>query len=368
MSPSEFEEETGEAVPISGTALSVLNRSEIEQQIAAAEKRPRSIDKFRMELEKYSTLTPEVALTMFYSLKRADKPIVGPSVRFAEVMAICWRNLRAGSRPLGADSTTVSAQGLYYDCETNVGFTVEAQRSIMGNRGRFSNDMITVTGNAAASIAYRNAIFKGVPRGLWLDIYEKTKACAVGKVESFAATTMSAMEYFAKSGATELMVLNTLGVKSVRDITADHILVMRVWAHELKEGEKSIEDIFGSQADAEIEDIMDELDWSGAQKTMARNNHKGRRDELLEFLRTKKKEADAATGKTPAAAKTTAKPKESVAPDPTPTPATAEQSTTSAPETKTQESAPAASGKAQTTTAAASTSQASKPAASKEEW
>jgi hypothetical protein len=358
MSPGEYEDEqSGEAVPLSGGALSVLNRSEIEQQIAAAEKRPRSIEKFRLELEKYSCLTPEVALSMFYTLKRSGKPIVGPSVRFAEVAAICWRNNRSGKRSLGADGTHVSGQGLYYDCETNVGFSVEAKRSIVGKEGRYSNDMITVTGNAASSVAHRNAIFVGIPRALWNDIYEKAKETAVGKAESFAAAVVTAMEYFAKSGATEIMVLNTLAVKSVRDIDKDHILVMRVWAKELKEGDKSVEDIFGSPADNEIEEHMETLGWSTATKTLARTNYKGRRSELLEDVRARVKAAEAATGGKPTVVKTAAppKPKETVPADPTPS------STATSAASSTDQPNPAKSSP--DTTAGHS-----KPAVSKEAW
>jgi hypothetical protein len=371
--PGMFEDGAGDSVPFTGSALAAQERGQLEQMIASAERRPRSIEKFRLELEKYACLTPDVALTMFYTLKRAEKPIVGPSVRFAEVLLTCYRNCRAGTRPMGADSTTVSAQGIFYDCEANVGLTVEAQRSIMGNRGRFSNDMITVTGNAAASVAYRNAIFRGVPKALWQDIYEKAKETAVGKAESFAASVVTAMEYFAKSGATEIMVLNTLGVVSVRDIDKDHILVMRVWAKELKDGDKTVEDIFGSPADNEIETIMDSLNWSGAQKTMARTNYKGRRDELLEYLRNQAKAVSEATGNKVGPTVVKGKPvaaKESVAADPTPSSTAEPDSTTiSADQTSspTKPSVSSTTGKATGTTAAASTLQASKPATT-EDW
>ncbi|MFN8826683.1 MAG: hypothetical protein ACK501_17070, partial [Planctomycetota bacterium] len=46
-------------------------------------------------------------------------------------------------------------------------------RRITGKNGRrYSSDMIGVTGNAACSIALRNAVFRGIPRAFWIDIYD----------------------------------------------------------------------------------------------------------------------------------------------------------------------------------------------------
>jgi hypothetical protein len=280
-------EEDVREVPLTSDALAVLNRSEIEQQVEISRKYPRSVDSFRTKLEKYACLNAPVALSMFYSMPRADKMIVGPSVRFAETLLPCWGNSRAGYRILGEQGNVTTAQGIYFDCEANVGINVEAQRAIVGKGNKkFNNDMIVTTGNAAASVAYRNAILRGVPRALWLDIYEKAKQTAVGTAESFVSQVNKAVEEFAKQGVTQVALLNTLGAPSIRDITADHILTMRTIFREIRDGEKTIEQVFGSPEDKEIAELMEQLGWNDTKARMSREGFKGKRTEHLAFLRT----------------------------------------------------------------------------------
>ena len=64
-------------IPFSSDALAVLNKSEIEQQVEISKKYPRNIEKFRQTLDKYACLNPAIATSMFYSLPRAGKQIVG---------------------------------------------------------------------------------------------------------------------------------------------------------------------------------------------------------------------------------------------------------------------------------------------------
>lgn len=270
----------------SGDALAALNKSEIAQQIEIARKYPRSIDKFRSRLDAMATVSQQVALTMFYSLPRGNKQVLGPGVRFAEALITAWGNARAGVRLLGVEGNFFIAQGVFFDCETNVGISIEAQRRVTDKNGqRFNDDMIGVTGNAAASIAYRNAIFRGVPKALWNDLYERAKVVAAGDAKSLNAQINEAIETFRKLGITDVMVLNTLGVQSLRDLTGEHLVTMRVLYKDVAGGDKTIEDVFGSPLDAEIEALMDQLQWSTAKRRMAWDGHKGRREELLAYMR-----------------------------------------------------------------------------------
>lgn len=78
--------------------VSLLNRSEIDQQIATAHRFPRSIKRFRDEAMQMVTLNESVAGQCIYALPRDGKTIEGPSARFAEVIASAWGNSRAGAR------------------------------------------------------------------------------------------------------------------------------------------------------------------------------------------------------------------------------------------------------------------------------
>lgn len=273
-------------IPFSSDALAVLNKSEIEQQVDIAKKYPRNIDKFRKTLDQYACLNPAVATSMFYSLPRAGKQIVGPGVRMAETLLTCWGNSRAGLRIIGERGDVAVAQGLFFDCENNVGIAIEAQRRITDKDNRkFNQDMIVTTGNAAASVGYRNAIIRGVPRAMWWDIYEKAKNVAVGKAESFVQQVMEAVEAFSKQGVTQVNLLNFLNCPSIRDINGDHILLMRTVFKEIANGDKTIEEVFGTPEGDEIEALMEQLGWNHTKRRVSRESYKGKQQEHLDYLR-----------------------------------------------------------------------------------
>jgi hypothetical protein len=152
------------------------------------------------------------------------------------------------------------------------------------------------------------------------------KLTAAGKAESITQTRNEKVSLFRALGVTDAMLLNALQVPGIADIGADEIVAMAAWHKQLMSKECTLEDIFGSTEDAEIAQLMEALHWNEAQKTMANTNYKGRRSELLEYVRAQAKAAADATGGKPAVVKPKAK--ESVAANPTPTSAAAEPSST----------------------------------------
>ena len=149
-------------------ALEALNRSEIDMQIATAKKYPRDIMASINKVVALATVDENTAEECFYSLKRrgsdGDTFITGPSVRLAEIVAASWGNIRVAAQVVGNDGKFITARGTCIDLETNNAVSVEVQRRICDKYGKtYSEDMQVVTGNAAAAIAFRNAIFKVVP-------------------------------------------------------------------------------------------------------------------------------------------------------------------------------------------------------------
>ncbi|MFC6520097.1 hypothetical protein ACFQAT_10285 [Undibacterium arcticum] len=109
--------EEQEVMTIESGTIALLNKSEIEQQVATAHKFPRSIKKFRDETMQMVTLTEKIAGECIYSLPRGGKTIEGPSARFAEVIASAWGNSRAGARVVSDQGEFVTAQGVFHDLE-----------------------------------------------------------------------------------------------------------------------------------------------------------------------------------------------------------------------------------------------------------
>jgi hypothetical protein len=288
LGPNEDAEEAVEASP---SALAVISQSEHAAMVATAnlDKNRRSIAKFLSTLEAYATHSQPVALGMFYSLPRANKMIVGPSVRFAEVVAPCWKNNSSGSRIVGIAENTVTAQGVFIDFEANMRNVKEVPRRITDSKGgRFNDDMILTTSRAALSIAYRDAILKGgVPQALWGPAYEAAKQIAVGKAMSHQQRIDAAMEFTGKLGITEWQVMNALGCASPKDMETDHLLTLKVLVQEIQKGEKTVEEVFGSKFDKEIDTLFVEQGKNAAEQRMLRASYRGRAEELLKYLQAR---------------------------------------------------------------------------------
>ena len=220
LSPeSDFSQEQTDITP---SALAILNQSEHASMVASANlpQNRRKLKDFDDKLMAYANHSQPVALSMFYSLPRAGKQIIGASIRFAEIVAPCWKNCAVASRVVGDATDTVTAQGIFIDYEANLRNSIEVPRRITDKDGRrYNADMIVTTSNAAMSIARRNAVLKGgVPQALWSPAYEAAQLTAVGKAVSHAQRVADAMEYLMKLGVTELQALNAVECPSVKDL------------------------------------------------------------------------------------------------------------------------------------------------------
>lgn len=231
------------------STLAALNRAEIDQQITTAKAYPRSLKRFMNEALDMVTLTEQIAESCIYALPRKErgqtKMIEGPSARFAEMVAHAWGNCRAGARVVSEDREFITAQGVFHDLEKNVVITYEVKRRITTSTGqRYSTDMVAVTGNAASSIALRNAVLKGVPKSFWQTLYDEARRTAVGDAKTLATKRSDMLAYFMKLGVTEDMILSKLGLHGVEDIGLDELAALKGMATAIKEGEVTADALF----------------------------------------------------------------------------------------------------------------------------
>jgi hypothetical protein len=282
-------ESTTELTEASPSTLAVITKSEHDAMVATANhpNNRRKLEAFSKTLMTYATHSQPVALSMFYTLPRAGKQIVGPSVRFAEVVAPCWRNNAAGTRLMGSTEDTVTAQGVFIDYEYNTKNSKDIPRKITDKNGnKFNADMIMTTAKAALSIAYREAVLKGgVPGALWDPAYQQAKLTAVGSAVSHAARIDAAMEYLTKLGVSEWQICNSVGVTSPKELEIDHLVTLKTLCEEIKKGARTIEEVFGSPFDKEIESLFTQMGKNETEKRLLRNSYLGRAKELVEYLR-----------------------------------------------------------------------------------
>jgi len=249
--------------PEIGTLTAVV-RAEIDGQIATARAFPRSVSAFIKEARQLVSIDEEMAEACIYSLPRGKengqaKYITGPSARFAEIIQHTFGNNRAGGRVVSIDSDTITAQGVYHDLEKNVQVTKEVSRRILDKYGkRFNADMIGVTGNAAISIALRNAVLAGIPQALWLPVYEAAREAAVGDVTTLAKRRELAIGWFGKVGISPERIFTALGVDGVEDIGLDHLTTLSGLKTAIRKGDMTPEAAFADPVEARTHATTDQ--------------------------------------------------------------------------------------------------------------
>lgn len=243
--PDEMDEEDAESTSL----VQFVPDGMIDLQVKTAKAYPRSVSRFRKDCEALATLDEETAGECMYALPRGGKTIEGPSARFAEIVLHTWGNSRAEALVIEEGATHVKAQGTFYDLERNVAVRKIVARRITDKGGRrFNDDMIGTTGNAACSIALRNAVFAGVPKAIWKSIYQKARQASLGKGGTLTQTRQTLLDYFGKLGVTPEKVFAFLGVQGLEDMGEDQVITMRGVANAIKDGEASVEDTFSPRA------------------------------------------------------------------------------------------------------------------------
>jgi len=229
---------------IDASAIAVLNQSEIEQQVATAHRYPRSVTRFREDLLAMATVDQQTADSCIYALPRGGKTIEGPSVRFAEMVASAWGNLRWGASIVSATDDVVVARGFCHDLQTNAAIAIEVRRRVQKptrwkdreDYVRKVADMRDLACAAASSIARRNALFSTVPRALTQEAYDAADNCATTGKGSFEELRNAAIAAFVQRGATTGQVLAALGVEGPADIDGRQIRQLRRMFSAVKDG------------------------------------------------------------------------------------------------------------------------------------
>lgn len=230
--------------------LQAVNRAEVDIQISTAKQYPRDLPQVLNRIATYAMMDRETAEDCFYVLRRqgrdgAASVIEGLSVRMAEIIASSWGNLRIQTRIVGNDGKMITAQAMCHDLETNVAVCKEVSRSIAYKNGAtYSQDMQIVTGNAAASIAFRNAVLSVIPKAVTKNIINQVKQVALGQSIDLEQSRQNVIAYFAKIGVTKEQILHYLGKNAVEEIDQQSIYELRATANAIKEGTTTVQETF----------------------------------------------------------------------------------------------------------------------------
>ena len=228
--------------------VDAVERANVDSQVATAKRYPRDIRRSIDNSVVMATMNQETAQSCSYALPRGGRPITGPSVHLAKIIVSNWGTMRTEAKVVQITDKQVISRGTCWDLETNVASAFEVRRSIIGKNGqRFSDDMITVTGNAANSIAYRNAVFAVIPKAITDRIYYAAQKFITGDLsdsDKLLKVRTGILNNFKNNyGITEEEVVKMCGKQTVNQIGADEISMLMGTIQALKDEDTTIDEL-----------------------------------------------------------------------------------------------------------------------------
>lgn len=271
MKPEENSEELT-IIPVSTEIVFQQDRAQIDVMISTARAYPRNIKKATENALAIITMDKETAATCTYAVPRGGKSITGPSVHLAKILVQQWGNMRVEAKVIDIGPDQITSQAVAFDLESNLAIKVEVKRSIVGNKGRFNSDMITVTGNAANSIALRNAILAVIPKAIVDKAYKAAQQTIIGDVSDetkLIARRKQVVDSLRDTyNVKEEEIIAAVGKAAVSHLTADDLVTLIGIGTAIKEGDTTVEYAFKGKKDGKEEIPVDDLKKLLAEKRM----------------------------------------------------------------------------------------------------
>lgn len=232
---------------IKENAVFQQDKALITQMMEWAWSHPRNLKKVIHNCMTIVTMDVEVASSCTYNLPKGDG-VIGPSVQLARIIARAMGNMRCEQRVVAVEDRQVICAAMCFDLETNYAVKTEIRRSIWGRKGRYSDDLITLTGAAGAAIAFRNAVFNVVDPEVVKKIHESAKRKVTGDLtteDKLIARRTAVVNGFKTSyGLTDEQIAKSVKKKLIEHITADDVLKLIGYENAIKAGMASFEEIF----------------------------------------------------------------------------------------------------------------------------
>lgn len=244
-------------------------RAAIDTQVATAKQYPRDLKHVRDNSIAIVCMDKETAESCRYAKPTGGKNVTGPSVHLARIVCQQYGNIRVQQRIKNIDASSIVAEAVAFDMETNYAVSVEARRSIVGRNGqRFSESVIETNAMAILAIAERNAILKVIPKAIIDTVYNEAFKFANGDLSDKAKLIIArdkAIDFFkTEYGVSEKQIVSLLGLKTKDAIKPEHIADLRGYMQSLKDKEVSPEDLFKPEIDEkkakDISNKFSELD------------------------------------------------------------------------------------------------------------
>lgn len=204
----------------------------LDTAVMTARAFPRDINHCIKNIDLTISMSPEVAASCYYTLARKNKQnneiitITGPSIRLAEICASFWGNVQSGTRVISNNGKSVVVEGWCLDLETNSKVSHEVSRGIVTKSGyTYSEDMQNVTIAAASAIAFRNVVFKTIPKVFIDQALKKAMKVAVD-AKDFETRRQAMFDLLERLGIPTERVFAFFDKSSIQEFTVEDMKVI----------------------------------------------------------------------------------------------------------------------------------------------
>lgn len=248
---------------VSAGGMLQLDRIDVDQQVATAKAHPRVLSDVRALAYQLITQDKDAATDCYYALPRGkeknaqgqwiQKIVKGPTARFAEIMFHSWGNARASARVTEVQDRVIVALGYCYDLQQNVAIAFEVRRRIVDSEGkRYNDDMILNTGNAACSIALRNAVLKVIPKPFWKGLLQSAEEIVMGDRTTLVDRRQKVFDQFKVYRITPAMACELAGAAGTADVGQEQLVVLQGMLTALKDGDVTVETLLGQLESSKV--------------------------------------------------------------------------------------------------------------------
>lgn len=252
-----------------GTTQAVaLAAAVLDKRIATAKQWPRSISTFKSEAKTLLHEDIETARSAEYSKPVGGGKVTGPSVRLAEIAALCWRNIEVEISDPVITENSVTVQAFAWDMERNIRMPGMATTSILTKEGkRYVQHMVETATIATAAKARRNAILSVIPRAYINDLLEIAKEVSKANRPPLEKVRQDMLAYFERTHRVNSdQVFAYLDIKGTDEVTYDHLDELRTVMEAIKEGESP--EVYFGKAKSKAELAKEKIQKRAEQKKL----------------------------------------------------------------------------------------------------
>lgn len=226
-----------------------LERASIDSQIATAHAFPRSMEMFKKRALSMATLDLETAESCIYSRPvGGGKVAEGASIRLAEIVAASYGNLRVAARIVEQTDRYVKCEGMAHDLEFNYAGKSECFEPTVTKTGSpYSESQRAVVAKACLAKAYRDAIFKVVPKALCKSIIEAANGVIKKQVVTLEDRRGRVKQWLKSINVSDRRVFDSVGVQGWSEINDDHLTTLTGFRTAINEGDTTADEAFPEQ-------------------------------------------------------------------------------------------------------------------------